>query len=50
MAYRRTHRGKQGLSAHQKQIRFFVGLSVLLSALLAMGFFWLLSRPTFLPH
>jgi hypothetical protein len=46
----RTSRGKRSLSAHQKQIRFFVRLSVVICTLLVAVLFWLLSRPSFMPH
>jgi hypothetical protein len=45
-----ARRQKRSLSLHQKQIRFFIGLSVGICALLAIVFFWLVSRSSFIPH
>jgi cell division septal protein FtsQ len=38
---------KRNLSAHQKQIRFFIGLSIVIIILVTILIFWLLSRPKF---
>jgi hypothetical protein len=45
-----VRRQKRSLSWHQKQIRFFIGLSVGICALLAIAFFWLVNRLSFIPH
>jgi hypothetical protein len=37
-------RRKRDLSDHQKQMRFFTGLAILISSLLVLAFIWLLSR------
>lgn len=50
MGHHHTRRGKPSLSEHQKQIRFFIGLSVGICALVAIVFFWLVSRAGFIPH
>lgn len=50
MAYDYTYRRKPILSEHQKQIRFFIGLSVSLCTLFAVVFFWLVGRLTSIPH
>jgi hypothetical protein len=50
MAYDYIYRRKPILSEHQKQIRFFIGLSVGLCVLFAISFFWLLNRLDFIPH
>jgi hypothetical protein len=50
MGNHHTRRGKPSLSEYQKQIRFFIGLSVGICALIAIVFFWLLSRAGFVPH
>jgi hypothetical protein len=50
MGNHHTRRGKPSLSLHQKQIRFFIGLSVGICALFAIVFFWLVNRPGFIPH
>jgi hypothetical protein len=39
-----VRRKKPQLSAHQKQIRFLTGLSVVISFLFAAGIFWLVNR------
>jgi len=39
---------KRSLSAHQKQIRFFTRLAMVICSLLALVVFWLLSRPSYL--
>jgi hypothetical protein len=38
------------LSGHQKQIRFFTRLSVVICTLFAVALFWLLSRNSFITH
>jgi hypothetical protein len=50
MGSHHTHREKPNLSLHQKQIRFFIGLFVGICALLAIAFFWLVSRLSSIPH
>jgi hypothetical protein len=50
MAYHNAYRRKPCLSEHQKQIRFFTGLSVGICTLFAVVFFWLVSRLSFIPH
>jgi len=51
MANHVARRQKRSLSLHQKQIRFFIGLSVGICALLAIVFFWLVNRSSFfIPH
>jgi hypothetical protein len=50
MTPQNTCRKKPYLSEHQKQIRILTGLSVVICAVLAVVFFWLMTRPSFLPH
>jgi multidrug resistance efflux pump len=50
MGNHHIRRGKPILTAHQKQIRFFIGLFVVICALLAIAFFWLVNRSSFFPH
>ena len=50
MGNHNTRRPKRSLSLHQKQIRFFIGLSVSICTLLAILFFWLLSRLSYSPR
>jgi hypothetical protein len=50
MAYQTTRRRKPVLSEHQKQIRFFTRLSVVLCALFALALLWLLNRTSFITH
>jgi hypothetical protein len=38
---------KRNLSAHQKQIRFFIGLSIVIIIVVTTLIFWLLCRPKF---
>ena len=38
---------KRNLSAHQKQIRFFIGLSIVIIIVVTTWVFWLLNRPKF---
>jgi len=38
------------LSEHQKQIRFFTRVSVILCSLLTLAVFWLISRTGSVPH
>jgi hypothetical protein len=45
-----VRRQKRSLSPHQKQIRFFIRLSVGVCALLAIAFFWLMNRSGAFPH
>jgi len=50
MAHQTTRRRKPVLSDHQKQIRFFTRLSVVICSLFAVALFWLLSRTSFITH
>jgi len=51
MSHRQTiRRNKRSLSAHQKQMRFFTGLSLFLCMLLAAAIFWLLNQPAYAMH
>jgi hypothetical protein len=43
-------RGKRSLSAHQKQMRFFTGLSLFLCFLVTVVLFWLLNQPSYAMH
>jgi len=46
--FRKTHhRHKPNLSEHQKQIRFFTRLSLVVAVALAVLVFWLLNRSSF---
>jgi hypothetical protein len=49
MEHSHVRRGKPSLSPHQKQIRFFIGLFVVVCTLLAILFFWLVNRSSFIP-
>jgi hypothetical protein len=44
MPHRAQYRRKPELSPHQKQIRFFTRLSVVLCSLLTLALFWLVNR------
>jgi hypothetical protein len=48
MPYYPIRRRKRSLSEHQKQIRFWTGLSMTMSVLLFAVFFWYLNRQDFL--
>ena len=50
MGNNHARRPKRSLSLHQKQIRFFIGLSVGICTLLAILFVWLLSRFSYFPR
>jgi hypothetical protein len=50
MGNHHIRRGKSSLSKHQKQIRFFIGLFVVICTVLAIVFFWLVNRSSFIPH
>jgi len=50
MGNRPNRRIKPSLSIHQKQIRFFIGLSVVVSTLIVILIFWLLNRQSFIPR
>jgi len=50
MTYHNSCRRKSILSEHQKQIRLLTGLLVGICILFAIVFFWLVSRPAFIPH
>jgi len=41
---------RRKLSAHQRQIRFFIALSIVIIILATTLIFWLLSRPKFSTH
>jgi hypothetical protein len=45
-----TRRRKPELSGHQKQIRFLTRLSVVICALFAVAFFWLMNRSSYSSH
>jgi hypothetical protein len=47
MGHHHTHREKPSLSLHQKKIRFFIVLFVVICTLFAIAFFWLVSRLNF---
>jgi hypothetical protein len=42
-----VRRRKPVLSAHQKEIRFLTGLSIIVSLLCVAGIFWLVNREHF---
>jgi hypothetical protein len=50
MANHIVRRQKRSLSLHQKQIRFFIRLSVVGCILLALAIFLLLNRSSFSPR
>jgi len=50
MTYLNSCRRKPILTEHQKQIRFLTGLLMGICALFAAAFFWLVSRPGFIPR
>jgi hypothetical protein len=50
MRYRHAHRRKPVLSAHQKQIRFFTRISVVICALLTAAIFFVVNRPIAIHH
>lgn len=41
---------KRALSDHQKQMRFFTGLAIIVSFLIMGVLFWLVNRPVFNTH
>ena len=45
-----TRRRKLELSDHQKQIRFFTRLSVVICSSVVFVFFWFMSRSNFITH
>lgn len=47
MSNRVVRRRKPVLSEHQKQIRFFTRLSLVICCLFTFAFFWFLNRPSF---
>lgn len=50
MSHHATRRRKVPLSAHQKQIRFFTRLSVVLCSLLTLAIFWLANHTSLIPR
>jgi hypothetical protein len=50
MEYNETRVRKRGLSERQKKIRLLTALSLVIYALFAVMFFWLVNRPGFIPH
>ena len=50
MPKQKVRRKKPELSAHQKEIRFLTGLSVLVSFLFTMAFFLFMNRASFSHH
>jgi hypothetical protein len=50
MSHHSTHRRKPELSGHQKQIRFFTRMAIILCSLLTLGAFWLANRPVHIVH
>jgi hypothetical protein len=47
MAYNRVPRKKRSLSDHQKQIRAWTGLSVVIGFLFAVAVLWFVNRQSF---
>jgi len=47
MPYSNARRKKPILSAHQKQMRLFTGLSILIAFLFIFAIFWFLNRASF---
>ena len=50
MSQSAIHRRKRSLSPHQKQMRFFLGLSLVTLIVFFTMIFWLLNRPLFIAH
>jgi hypothetical protein len=50
MPNRSARRKKPELSAHQKQMRFFIRMGVFVSFLFAMAFAWFMNRGSFGGH
>jgi hypothetical protein len=50
MSHRANRSRKRSPSAHQKQIRFFIGLFVFLIIVVTALIFWLTNRPVFAVH
>jgi hypothetical protein len=50
MTYQNIGRRKPGSSDHQRQIRLLTGLLMGVCALITFVFFWLVNRPSFIPH
>jgi len=48
MPYQCIRRRKPAPSAHQKQIRFLTGLSMLIGFLFAAAIFWLVNQASFI--